>query len=236
MTERGRRSVRRDASSLVIGPSALAWDGTSLEIRLDEWTAPWPTRIRGTIKVHPSALTDVVFTLDAAGQHRWQPVAPCSTIEVALEEPALRWSGPAYFDINAGDAPLEAAFSHWDWSRATVPGGTAILYDVKRRTGQDLSIAMHVDRTGRTRALECPPVAALPKTLWRVPRTTRADPGHGAAVSRTFEDAPFYARSLVASHLLGTPVTAIHESLSLDRFRAPWVKALLPFRMPRFER
>jgi len=25
----------------------------------------------------------------------------------------------------------------------------------------------------------------------------------------------------------------VHESLSLDRFRAPWVQAMLPFRMPR---
>jgi len=33
--------------------------------------------------------------------------------------------------------------------------------------------------------------------------------------------------------LLGESVTAMHESLSLDRFRARWVQMLLPFRMPR---
>jgi carotenoid 1,2-hydratase len=50
---------------------------------------------------------------------------------------------------------------------------------------------------------------------------------------RTAEDAPFYARSLLDSKLLGEPVSAVHESLSLDRFNARWVQLLLPFRMPR---
>ena len=60
-----------------------------------------------------------------------------------------------------------------------------------------------------------------------------ADPGHGATVLRTLEDAPFYARSVVKTHLLGRPVTAMHESLCLDRFSRQWVRVLLPFRMPR---
>ena len=237
MTERGCRSLARDSASLSIGPSSLDWDGTTLTIKIDEWTAPWPTRIRGVVRVRPEALSNRTFTLDRAGQHRWRPVAPCSMVEVALDDPAVRWSGPAYFDMNTGDAPLEAAFSHWDWSRASVPGGTAILYDVKRIDGDDLSIAMHVDRAGKAHDLDCPPTASLPASpLWRMRRTTRADVGHRPSVRKTFEDAPFYARSLVASHLQGAPVTAIHESLSLERFGAPIVKAMLPFRMPRITR
>jgi carotenoid 1,2-hydratase len=47
------------------------------------------------------------------------------------------------------------------------------------------------------------------------------------------EDAPFYSRSLLATHLAGSPGPAIHESLDLDRFRSRWVQCLLPFRMPR---
>ena len=50
---------------------------------------------------------------------------------------------------------------------------------------------------------------------------------------QTLEDAPFYARSVIATRLRGEDVTAVHESLSLDRFRAPWVQAMLPFRIPR---
>ena len=184
----------------------------------------------------PAALPEASFGLDAAGRHRWRPIAPCSTIEVELTEPSLRWSGPAYFDINAGDEPLESAFSHWDWSRAITPAGTAILYDVQRRSGDDLGIAMLVDQAGEVRMLDCPPATGLPKTLWRMPRTTRADAGHKPTVRHTLEDAPFYARSLLTSHLGGSPAVAIHESLSLDRFRTAWVKALLPFRMPRLDR
>ena len=93
-----------------------------------------------------------------------------------------------------------------------------------------------VDDAGRVEPLDCPPATRLPKTLWRMPRTTRADAGHRPCVRQTLEDAPFYARSLLTSQLGGSPVVAIHESLSLDRFNAAWVKALLPFRMPRFDR
>ena len=233
MTERGRDRLSRDATSLAIGPSALAWDGTVLTITIDERTAPWPSRLRGTIRLRPESMTGRSFALDAAGLHRWRPIAACSTIEVELDEPGVRWSGPAYFDFNAGAAPLETGFRHWDWSRARVPGGTAILYDVTRRSGETLSLAMHVDRGGTVTELPCPSAATLPPTLWRLPRTTRADPDRPTKVLRTFEDTPFYARSLVSSELGGRPVTTIHESLSLDRFSKPWVQAMLPFRMPR---
>ena len=78
MTERGRRRVARDAASLAIGPSSVDWDGTTLTIRVDEWTAPWPSRLRGTVRVKPAAITDQAFVLDLAGRHLWRPVAPCS--------------------------------------------------------------------------------------------------------------------------------------------------------------
>jgi carotenoid 1,2-hydratase len=81
-----------------------------------------------------------------------------------------------------------------------------------------------------------PSDAALPGTFWRVSRETRIDDNRQPRVLRTLEDTPFYARSLLATHLLDEPIVAVHESLSLDRFRAPWVQALLPFRMPRRRR
>ena len=58
-------------------------------------------------------------------------------------------------------------------------------------------------------------------------------PAHAPPRLRSLEDGPFYARSLIESTLLGERVHGVHESLSLDRFAAPWVQALLPFRMPR---
>jgi carotenoid 1,2-hydratase len=233
MTERGPASVMRTATTLAIGPSALAWDGATLTVTLDEVTAPWPTRIRGTVRLHAAALTGHVVALDGAGAHRWQPIAPCARVEVALTDPAMRWSGQGYFDANAGDAPLEETFVHWHWSRACLPDATAILYDVCRRDGARTSLALHCDTQGSVREFAPPPPARLPPTRWRIDRATRADEGSVASVTRTLEDAPFYARSLIASQLLGTPAIAVHESLSLDRFRAGWVKLLLPFRMPR---
>lgn len=235
LTERGRHALKRDGSSLTIGPSSLAWDGTTLTVRIDEVTAPLPTRIRGVVRLRPAALCRRTFHLDAHGGHRWSPMAACSTIEVELEQPAVQWTGPAYLDMNAGDGPLDAAFSHWDWSRATRPEGTDVLYDIVRKDGRRLALAARFDPSGGAQDLIPPEEVHLPSTLWGVARKTRADLGHRPAVLRTFEDAPFYARSLVASHLMGSPVTAIHESLSLDRFRTPWVKAMLPFRMPRYD-
>ena len=163
---------------------------------------------------------------------------PVRSSKSRLTSPRYAGRDPPISTSTPGTARSRRLSAIWDWSRAGVAGvsgGTAILYDVRRRGGDDLSIAMHVDHTGRTQDLECPPAAALPTTLWRMRRTTRTDSGHRPRILQTFEDAPFYARSLLESQLMGTKVTAIHESLSLDRFRAPWVRALLPFRMPRFD-
>jgi carotenoid 1,2-hydratase len=233
MTERGRASVSRAAATLAIGSSALAWDGATLTVTLDEVTAPWPARIRGTVRLHAAALTGHVVALDGAGAHRWQPIAPCARVEVALTDPTTRWSGQGYFDANAGDAPLEDTFSHWHWSRACRPDATAILYDVCRRDGARTTLALHCDDQGSVQEFASPPLVRLPPSRWRIDRLTRTDDGSAARVTRTLEDAPFYARSLVASQLLGKPTVAVHESLSLTRFRATWVRMLLPFRMPR---
>jgi carotenoid 1,2-hydratase len=233
LTERGRGALRRGPAWLEIGPSALSWDGNTLTVRIDEVTSPVPTRIRGTVRLRPEAVMNRAYPLDAAGRHRWSPVAPCSRVEVALDSPGLRWAGSAYFDSNAGDEPLEAGFRRWDWSRAALRRGTAVLYDVTRRDGGGPSLALRFDPSGSVEAFAPPPASVLPQTRWRIARGTRADVGHDARVIETLEDTPFYARSLLSTHVLGEPATAVHESLSLERFRAGWVQALLPFRMPR---
>ncbi len=183
--------------------------------------------------MYPQAVETRVQALDAAGAHRWGPIAPCARVEVALSDPALSWSGPAYFDTNHGDRPLEADFVRWDWSRAPVAGGTIVQYDVTRRDGTGLSLAMRYAASGGVEDFAAPPPVVLPVTKWRVPRRIGADSGHAPAVVATLEDTPFYARSIVSTSAMGQPVTALHESLSLDRFRTPWVQAMLPFRMPR---
>ncbi len=234
MTERGRDALATTDTTLTIGPSHLEWDGTGLTIHIDEITAPLPSRIRGTVRLIPSGLNGQSFGLDRQGRHHWRPIAPRSRVEVALSQPDLRWSGSGYFDTNAGSESLEEGFVQWNWSRAEIPGGAAVLYDPVRRDGDPLSLALRFDMEGRVEPFEPPHTVDLPRTLWGVSRATRSDPGHQASVIKTLEDTPFYARSLVSSHLLGTPVTAMHESLSLTRFASTVVRLMLPFRMPRW--
>jgi carotenoid 1,2-hydratase len=232
LTERGRRELVRETHAIAIGPSALAWDGVALTASIDEVTAPLPTRIRGTVRLVPEALSAASFSLDVAGKHGWRPLAPCARVEVALTSPSLCWSGPAYLDSNHGAEPLEAAFASWHWSRSALGrDARAVLYDVVPRTGDPLHLALRFDGDGRWRAIERPAAVELPATRWRIPRATRSD--GVARVMETLEDTPFYARSRIGSVLLGEPAIGVHESLSLDRFRAPWVQALLPFRSPR---
>jgi carotenoid 1,2-hydratase len=235
LTERGRGAVQRSGHGFEVGPSTLHWDGSALTYRIDEVTVPLPARVRGTVRVHPRAVLPSGFALDSTGRHRWHPIAPSARVEVELTHPSLRWSGQGYLDSNAGDEPLENAFARWDWSRAALPdGSTAVLYDTEPRDGIPRSLAVRIRGDGTPEHFDPPPRAPLPPgAMWRVARGTRSEPGAPPRVIRTLEDTPFYARSAVAARLLGTPVVAMHESLSLDRFRQPWVQMLLPFRMPR---
>jgi carotenoid 1,2-hydratase len=197
---------------------------------------PLPRRIRGLVRLLPASVEHGDWTLDAAGRHRWCPIAPCARAEVELDSPALRWAGPAYLDCNIGDRPLEADFLHWDWSRAAVPGGTAITYDLRRRDvaplTQQLRLALLCRNDGGIETFAPPPTVSLAPTRWRIERRVGVEPGYppGAVA---LEDTPFYARSTVTTRLIGQPVKAMHETLSLERFRSPWVQAMLPFRMPR---
>ncbi len=233
MTERTSAALHRDATTLAIGPSRVEWDGMALTVHIREVGAPIPRRITGTVRVHPTALTGARFTLDDAGRHRWSPIAPASRVEVALTAPGLNWSGPGYLDTNDGDRPLEADFRQWDWCRAPHDGGAAILYNAERLQGGEQSLALKVDAAGKVDRFEAPPRAAMAPTLWRVPRHTRADPGTTPRVVKTLTDSPFYARSVIETRLMGHSLTAVHESLDMARFTAPWVQAMLPFRVPR---
>jgi len=235
MTERGRAALARSATHLALGPSALAWDGGALTVHIDEITVPLPSRVRGVVRLHPQGLGARSFSLDAGGHHRWRPIAPRARVEVVLERPRLRWQGTGYLDSNAGDRPLERDFSGWHWSRAPLRQGTVLLYEVTARAGGTAALALRASTAGELEPLHPPPPAALPPTAWwRVARATRAEAT--PRLVRTLEDTPFYARSLLETTLLGERATAVHETLSLDRFRTAWVRALLPFRMPRARR
>ena len=194
MTERGRADVARSERMLRIGPSSLNWQGGTLKIDVDEIGAPLPKRNSGTIRVTPCGLAGRSFALDAAGNHIWQPIAPRTQIDVALDHPDLHWRGTGYLDSNFGAEPLEDGFSRWSWSRAHLAEDSVVLYDAKRRDGTDAAMALRFSPDGRMQAVPPPPRADLPRTGWRVARETRNDPGHTVRLCKTLEDTPFYAR------------------------------------------
>lgn len=232
MTERSRRYCSRDASRFTIGPSQLSWDGTSLTIQVKEVTAPIPQKIVGQIRIEPQQLFDFSTPLDAAGQHRWGPLAPTARIEVKLSDPAQSWSGTAYLDSNEGDEPIEAAFHTWDWSRGLLADGrTAVLYDMRYKDKSESLLALLFDQQGKVSSFEAPARKTLPLTGWRVSRGIRSSAP--VRVKEQLEDTPFYQRAILESEMLGETVTSFHESLSIPRFVSPVVQAMLPWRMPR---
>jgi carotenoid 1,2-hydratase len=234
MTERGRRWVRRDAHGFDIGPSRMRWDGGSLVVDVDEISVPVPHRVRGSVRLTPPALCRFVTPLDAAGRHRWGPLAPVARVEVDFPQPGLHWRGHAYLDSNEGDEPIDRAFRAWDWARAPLAdGSTAVIYDVQPRQGPDRVIAQRFARDGSAQAFEAPPRQDLPRSKWRLDRRMRTEPGTPARVLQTLEDTPFYVRSTVQAGLLGETVTAMHESLDLPRVVSLPVRLMLPWRMPR---
>ncbi len=234
MTERPLHAVSRSADTFRVGPSALQWDGTALTIDIDEVTVPIPRRLRGKVRVTPSAITPTPFVLNAHGNHRWWPIAPIARVEVTMQRPDLSWQGDGYLDHNAGDTPIESGFRDWQWARGATRDGAVILYEGERRDGSMVNLAKTFDRHGQSQDFTPPAIKPLKRTGWRVNRSVRSE--RDASVTKTLEDAPFYARSVVSSQLNGEDVTLMHESLALDRFKMPIVQAMLPFRMPRAKR
>ncbi len=233
VTERRRSALEQHADAVRIGPSRLRWEGDTLIVDIDERAAPIPLPIRGQVRLTPAALTDHRVELDAHGRHRWWPVAPCAHIEVDFEAPRRRWQGVGYLDSNDGDAPLEDDFTGWHWSRLHVGGDSVIFYDSTYRHGGGQLLALRCHPDGHVEEAPALPRVALPTTGWRITRATRATGPDDPRIRATWEDTPFYARSLLETRIDGEPALGMHESLDLDRFANRWVRLLLPFRMPR---
>jgi len=231
MTERRASAVEAGADVLTLGPSQVRFEDGALVYDIAEHGAPLPRPVRGRVVIRPEIEQAETFTLDSGGRHAWRPVWPRARVEATFDRPDLKFHGDGYVDMNAGSEPLEAAFASWNWARTPVRDGAAILYDSRWPDGGERSLALHIGPDGKAQPFEAPPRHALPKVGWGVARETRSDAG--ARIVKTLEDTPFYSRSLVETELLGGPRLLMHESLDLKRFSAPWVKGLLPFRMPR---
>jgi carotenoid 1,2-hydratase len=233
MTERSRAQLTQSRDTLAVGPSAMRWDGDALVIDINEISVPIPRKVKGVVRLYPEQVSTTAFGLHEDGQHLWHPIAPRARVEVQMDSPGINWSGSGYFDSNFGREPLEAGFREWQWSRAHLKDGVAVMYEGERRDGSDFAMALRYDRQGNWHDAELPPSARLPTTGFGMPRRTR---GRDASVVKTWENAPFYSRSALSSELYGERVRAVHESLSMDRFVSPITQLMLPFRMPRITR
>jgi carotenoid 1,2-hydratase len=238
----------RDREHLRVGASTLRWqaDGALL-VEFDERRTKFFGRrgapLRGRVLLRPAAMFGPRIELDswrAQPRHRWYPVAPHARVDFELDTPALQFSGSGYHDVNEGDEALEAAFRSWNWSRCELGSETVILYDVVDPHGVAHARAWRFKPEPETATIEPIPETALgsPRALlantnWGLTRSTRSDPGHSPRLIQTLEDTPFYSRNLVELQIGGQKATAVHESLSLRRFAAPWVRALLPFKIRR---
>ena len=231
MTEHAAAAVLRSEDGLAVGRSDLRWNEGTLVARIDERTAPWGRRTRGVIRFTPTIRTSAEVDLSGDGRHRWFPHAPFGRIEVDFAEPAFRFVGHGYFDANEGTEPLEDRFHAWSWSRFGSEGGAALAYDVELRDGTRRSCGLRVAEDGTTSALETGAELALGRSRFGLGRRVWTETGALAELVRTVEDGPFYVRSLVRSELGGRPAVGMHEAVSLARFRAPWVRFLVPFRM-----
>ncbi|MEM9726543.1 MAG: carotenoid 1,2-hydratase, partial [Pseudomonadota bacterium] len=233
MTERGRDDLSVTRDRFQVGPSALEWRDGQLIATVDELTTPIPGRLRGEIRVIPSAVTEIEALLDPSGHHVWRPFAPLARIEVDLDRPGWRWSGHGYFDANFGASALEDDFKYWSWARFPHGEGAVTFYDALRRDGGSEALALRFDPAGRAAPMTPPPKARLPRSLWAVKRETRSDVGFRPRQALQMLEAPFYNRAAVTTRIEGEEVTGVYEALDCDRFASPLIKPMLALRVPR---
>ena len=234
MTDRGVGALRQSADCLTVGPSSMRWERGQLIVEIDEIGAPpLISRVRGRVTVTPRALTGVELPLTPDGAHVWRPFAPDCAIKVDLDAPGWQWSGHGYFDANFGTRALEDDFSRWTWGRFPHSKGATCFYDATRRDGSTLALGVQFNGMGQAREITPPPKARLPRSLWALPRDTRADAGTTPRQMLSMLDAPFYCRSAVRTVIDGEQTTGVHEALDLDRFRSALLKPMLAVRVPR---
>jgi carotenoid 1,2-hydratase len=238
MTERGQSHIQRSVNEFKIGPSSIRWDGTALEIDINEVGVPIPFPVKGKVRVIPHGISNRLWALDDEAKHHWGPIAPSATVEAEFRAPNIRWSGHAYLDANEGTEPINRvsnqSFVDWDWSRASLKdGSTAVIYDVRQPNSNRLLALKFSPNADAVENFKAPDKQELKKTLWQMNRTIRSDESAVPKVIQTLEDTPFYVRSVLESSLLGEKVISLHETLSVPKLSSMSTQLMLPWRMPR---
>ena len=190
-----------------------------------------PPRVVGDLRLEYDHAPHKTLQLDTRGAHHWIGVAPHARLNVRLSEPDISFTGSAYHDSNWGTEPLEKRFESWTWSRAEVPLGTVVLYDIIERDSGPRERALLFHRSGEVEELDNLQHTQLRRGGWGVKRSTRVDPNAASSLHARLIDSPFYTRDLIHTQLLGHHTIAMHEALDLRRFQRGWVRFLLPFRI-----
>ncbi len=212
----------------------MTWSDGQLVIDVNEISGPPViSRVRGQIRVTPSAITSVELPLTPDGSHVWRPFGPVSTVECDLESKGWQWSGHGYFDANFGTRALEQDFSYWTWGRYPLKSGATCFYDATRIDGSELGAGFHFDTDGTAHQIDLPEKRPFRRSLWAVRRETRGDAGTQPKQRLNMLDAPFYSRSAVETQIDGERTIGVHEALDLRRFRSPILKPMLAVRVPR---
>lgn len=236
MTEFSEKHTSRTDSSYNVGNSQIRWNGSEVEILIDEISTPIPRKIKGKVKLSSDKFFLYSTWLDDSKKHRWGPIAPSAKIEVDFPDLGINWSGHGYMDSNEGDEPLENPFFGWNWARTTLEDGSALVfYDIKQKVGRERVLPLRFFLNGDVKRIPPPPREDLPDTAWFITRFMRAEPARPAHIVRSLEDTPFYSRCLLSVGLLGDRHLVLHETLNLKRFSKSLTQLMLPWRMPRVD-
>jgi carotenoid 1,2-hydratase len=243
-------SIDAGDDRVVVAGSRIEREGDGFCIVIDERTAPYRRRVRGTILVEPEGPALSPTSL-AEGQyvHAWQALAPRARVRASFEAPDFALDGLGYHDRNWGDGRLEDAFTRWGWARFHGPRRTSIVYALTDHVGRDRAFAAEVPRGEPGRLVEVAPSAhgELRPGRWglRLPRSFGVgglDGGEALHVEtdELLEQAPFYGRYRARlSHPLAPaepPVEGMGEFLDLVRFRSRGIQFLLHFKTWRSRR
>ena len=237
MTDRGQSALVQEPHKLTIGPSSLIWDPSNKEliIQINEVSSlPLISRLKGTIRLKPSGVTNVELPLTKEGTHIWRPFAPTAEIEVNLNKPEWQWKGHGYFDANFGTRALEQDFDYWTWGRFPLEKGTSCFYDLELRNQEKYQFEYHFENDGTAKNItSAPKNQKFSNSLWGIKRQTRCDSQSEPKQENSLLDAPFYNRAAVSTTIKGRKTTGVFEALDLRRFRNPLLMFMLAVRVPR---
>ncbi len=230
LTEHAIAPTARGADGLTIGRSTMRWDRDRLLVELDD-VSPWTARpVRGRLVFRPEVDAQQPLWLDASRRHAWWPVAPRGSLDVQLDEPALRFRATGYHDANAGDEPLHRAVNEWMWSRFHLhDGSTLVTFSVERPGGGRAARAFRFVR-GSAESLATATTRPLSPSRWGLAREAWAGAGARARLLQSLEDGPFYARHLVQARTGAGLVCGLSETLSARRLASRAARLFVGFR------